>query len=341
MGAAALAGGVRRTASYGDAVSHLSYTSMHRQQSPWKDASSIRRALRPQSARVSDSLEQRGQPVFMLQSTEASFEGSTGETAAAAPALPPPVPSPRLSACISLAPVPEHNAELQQRPPSSISSSSALPLLGGTLAHPAGGERSNSRGSDRLAAAAAAGEGGVHPLPHLNLGGAMVGSEAQPPAASSQQAEAAPVQAQSAAVLAAPSAPQQPQQGSQPQLQEQVHSSVAAADAAAAAAQGTGPVFVPICLAVRDEEYEGMLLNWLALQQQAGGSSNCSSSSGGVPAHVAVERLRGLQAHLRRYASSGVPVVELNLTDMGRALDSMHAYVLQCIELATYGVSQG
>lgn len=110
-------------------------------------------------------------------------------------------------------------------------------------------------------------------------------------------------------------------------------SSVAAADAAAAAAAGTGPVFVPICLAVPEEEYGVMLQDWLARRPPAAGSE---WEPGGWAAASAESgrRLRQLQAHLRQYGASGVPVVEVSLSDMGQALDQLHAYVLLCIELA-------
>lgn len=144
---------------------------------------------------------------------------------------------------------------------------------------------------------------------------------------------------------------------------------MAAADAAAAAAAGTGPVFVPICLAVPDGEYEGMLQDWVQRQERAyassasgsgnsstgagsgrvldvqgGGEVACCSSNGfpspppaggSVPASEGAARLQAVQSHLRQYGSRGVPVVELNMSDMGAALDAMHAYVLQCIALAT------
>ena len=47
--------------------------------------------------------------------------------------------------------------------------------------------------------------------------------------------------------------------------------SVAAQDAAAAAQDGTGPVFVPICLSIRDEESGAMLQDWLPRQQLGAG----------------------------------------------------------------------
>lgn len=106
--------------------------------------------------------------------------------------------------------------------------------------------------------------------------------------------------------------------------------SVAAADAAAAVAAGTGPVFVPIVLAVPEEGYEGALADWLARQQAAAGGD-----WGPQQAAEAARRLRALQDYLRQYAAAGVPVVELSPANtMGAALDSMHAYVLRCIALA-------
>ncbi len=88
-------------------------------------------------------------------------------------------------------------------------------------------------------------------------------------------------------------------------------------------------MFVPMVLSMQDAEYEGMLHDWLSKQQRALGGG------GGGAAHgEAAARLRQLQEHLRRYSATGVPVVECNPGDMGPALDAMHAYVLQCIELA-------
>jgi hypothetical protein len=144
---------------------------------------------------------------------------------------------------------------------------------------------------------------------------------------------------------AAPATPAKPQEAQPGQQQEQqaLHVSVAVADATAAAATGMGPVFVPICLSIPDEEYDGMLLDWLARQQRALGGDNAASSleeaggEAGIPTVAVGEsaaRLRALQEHLRQYGATGVPVVEFNTSDMGRALDAMHAYVLQCIELA-------
>jgi hypothetical protein len=110
---------------------------------------------------------------------------------------------------------------------------------------------------------------------------------------------------------------------------------VAAADAAAAVAAGTGPVFVPICLAIPEAEYGAILPDWLAHQQCAGGGASAAAATAGqADDGEAALRLRQLQEHLRQYAASGVPVVEIDTSDMGQALDSMHSYVLQCIALA-------
>ena len=291
--------GVRRTASFGDAVPSLSYSGWNRQLSPWKDAASSKVLHRPRSARVGDPTLDRGQAVFMLRSvsssaSEGSLEGREGAD------LVQPVPSPRLAACISLPTVMEVGP--------------------GPLALPPGWH---------------AGEEGGAPLP-------PVAEEAAPASGRSsscdQQPEAAQACAATAAVAAAAAgcsaaaalgiAPWQQEPAAAP-LPAATPSSVAAADAAAAAAAGSGPVFVPICLTVPDEEYELMLQDWLARQQAAGEAAGEPVSQG-----ESARRLRQLQEHLRRYGASGVPVVEVSLTDMGQALDRLHAYVLQCIALA-------
>lgn len=364
-GPAEAAAGVRRTASFGDAVPRLSYGGLHRQQSPWKEAGSSKPMLRPRSARMSDQLGQRGQAVFMLQSTDGGEVPSAAGSLAGAPSLPPPVPSPRLSACISLPTVREHSPERQRQHGQDSSSS-----WSGALPAPA----------QQPAAAGAASQAGVPPLQldcseqhwleqqQQQLEQASVGSQSAP--AVSPDAPGIPCGQQEGA--SAPLPPQAPAAEALPGRSAQ-HSSVAAADAAAAAAAGTGPVFVPICLAVPDGEYEGMLQGWVEQQERAhasgaaafgsgsGGGSNggvgssvgigiqesavagdsnqngslCPAATSNVPASEAVTRLCAVQAHLRQYAASGVPVVELNVRDMGAALDAMHAYVLQCIALAT------
>lgn len=277
---AVAAAAVRRTASFGDAVPSLSYGGKHRQQSPWKDAASSKSLARPRSARPGEGLD-LGQAVFMLRSTDSSSSGG-GSSSEACSA--PPVPSPRLAACISLPTVREDGP-----PPLS---------LGG--------------GDDWQEAMAQAWSAQQLPPAAADATGvsASAGS-AQLPAECMRQAEV-----EAAARSAEP----------------QQHSSVAAADAAAAAAAGTGPVFVPICLAVPEEEYEEMLQDWLARQQAAAGVAG--SEWNDAAAAEAACRLRQLQEHLRQYAAAGVPVVELSLSDMGAALDSTHAYVLQCIALA-------
>lgn len=256
---------MRRTASFGDAVPRLSYSSQHRQESPWKDAAGGRGLLHPRSAHVGDGLD-RGRAVFMLRSVDAESGGGSSVDADSASQ---PVPTPRLAACISLPTMPEG------------SPAPALPPL---------------------AEEEAAGE--------CDSEGPLLGLE--------------PPQEGGVAALPQPGA----QQHATPS------GSAAAADAAAAAAQGTGPVFVPICLAVPDEEYELLLQDWLA-RQAAADSGGCWDGEGGAAAAgEAARRLRALQERLRGYATWGVPVVEMSLTDMGQALDSMHRYVLQCIALA-------
>ncbi|KAL4452025.1 hypothetical protein ABPG75_007687 [Micractinium tetrahymenae] len=358
------AAGVRRTASFGDAVARLSYGSLHRQQSPWKDAGSSKPLLRPRSARTTDRLGQRGQAVFMLQSTDGSEVPAGDGEAAPSSALPPPVPSPRLSACISLPTVREHSPERQQQPAGGSISSTPLP----SRQHAPIGSRNPAQ-----AAAAVASTSAVPPL-HLDSPEQQHGPE-QPQQQEQLSGSMAP--AGSHAVPQVPSG-QLDSPPAVPSVRPAQHSSVAAADAAAAAAAGTGPVFVPICLAVPDGEYEGMLHDWLELQERAhagsssgsgggieggpagntctaagtqegvgavfgtqngsacpAGASSSSSSGGRVPASEGAARLRAVQSHLRRYGTSGVPVVELDTSDMGAALDAMHAYVLQCIALAT------
>ncbi|PSC71060.1 P-loop containing nucleoside triphosphate hydrolases superfamily isoform 1 isoform B [Micractinium conductrix] len=291
-GAAAPASGVRRTASFGDAVPSLSYATLHRQQSPWREASRGKKALlRPRSAQVnSDGLGQRGQAVFMLRSTE-SADGV---------ASPPPVPSPRLAACISLPAVLE-DGPLRQR-------GAVGPSLAGLA------EEAVLCSSGQAAA-------GVVPVLPLALDGSAGSTQAEQGVTSSLREQQQVVQP--------------PTQAAQDAAGSPAAGSAAAAEATAAAAAGTGPVFVPICLAVPDDQYEGLLPEWLERQLAAGSSSSEGDDDGGGASMAeAGARLRALQAHLRRYAAAGVPVVELDLSDMGAALDSMHTYVLQCIALA-------
>lgn len=363
VGSTEAGAGVRRTASFGDAVSRLSYGALHRQQSPWKDVSSSKPMLRPRSARMSDQLGRRGQAVFMLQSTDGGELASADGSPAAASTLPPPVPSPRLSACISLPTVREHSPARQQQPGEGSSSACCTP--------PPSSLQQADRSTGLEGAAAAAGPPASVPPLQLDsseqhwlsqqqeLEQASAGSQSEPAGSPAAPQLSTGQQEGGARVPAAPGAlPAEPQRGRPAQ-----HSSVAAADAAAAAAAGTGPVFVPICLAVPDGEYEGMLQDWVERQEQAyagSGSRGAGSSTardaqeGGqagrtlngvtprpatascsVPASEGVARLQAVQAHLRRYGASGVPVVELDMSDMGAALDAMHAYVLQCIALAT------
>ncbi len=292
----AASGGVRRSASFGDAVPSLSYSGWHRQQSPWKEAANSKALLRPRSARVGDPGLDRGQAVFMLRSVGSSASEGSGEGGEAAD-LVQPVPSPRLAACISLPTV------LEDGP--------------GPLALPPGwhaGEEGDGQGAQ------------LPPLAEEEAlaSGRSSRSELQPPEAEGAAAEAAAAAQPKDAALGI--APQQQEAAAAPLLTQPA--SVAAADAAAAAAAGTGPVFVPICLTVPDEEYDLMLQDWLARQQAAGEAARA------VPLHESALRLRQLQEHLRQYGASGVPVVECSLTDMGQALDRLHAYVLQCIALA-------
>ncbi|PRW57326.1 P-loop containing nucleoside triphosphate hydrolases superfamily isoform 1 [Chlorella sorokiniana] len=290
----AASSGVRRSASFGDAVPSLSYSGWRRQQSPWKEAASSKALLRPRSARVGDPGLDRGQAVFMLRSVSSSGSEGGGEGGEAAD-LVQPVPSPRLAACISLPTVLEDGPGPLALPPGWHAEeeddvpSTHLPPLAEEEAPSSG--RSSSMDQQPAAAIEAA-------------------------AGASDPAAAAPGITAWQRDPAAASLP-----AAQP-------GSVAAADAAAAAAAGTGPVFVPICLTVPDEEYDLMLQDWLARQQAAGEAAEA------VPLHESALRLRQLQEHLRQYGASGVPVVETSLTDMGQALDRLHAYVLQCIALA-------
>ncbi|KAL4437565.1 hypothetical protein ABPG77_003546 [Micractinium sp. CCAP 211/92] len=369
-GSAGALTGVRRTASFGDAVSQLSYGALHRQQSPWRDVGSGKPLLRPCSARMSDQLGQRGQAVVMLQSTDAGEAAAPNGGPAPPSALPPPVPSPRLSACLSLPIVQEHLPE-RRRQPRQRSSSSPCTLLPSPLQPPVGSVRPEQ------AAAVPASPEAVPPLKldssehewhdqqQQQLGQAHVGGLSAPAGSPGVPQMTAGQHEARTHVPAWPSGVAAELQHGRPVQ----HSSMAAADAAAAAAAGTGPVFVPICLAVPDGEYEGMLQDWVQRQERAyassaSGSGNSSTGAGSgrvldlqgvgeagcissngfpspptaggsVPTSEGAARLQAVQAHLRQYGSRGVPVVELNMSDMGAALDAMHAYVLQCIALAT------
>lgn len=296
------ASAVRRTASFGDAVQRLSDSSLHRLQSPWREHG-IGSLPRPRSARV-HSLE-RGQAVFMLQSLDpGGSEGGEGDGTGP----PPPLPSPRPA--ISLPPVIEHTPQHWPRrsaslPPSERHRSSPGGVSQQTVPEeapvvPPEEAHTSAQASSRQAS-----------------GAAVAGTSG-----SSTVQDEAPG---TSAAVAAAAAEQRPQ-----------HASVAVADATAAAAAGMGPVFVPICLSIRDEEYEGMLQEWLTHQQRAIGSGDTAPEgpAGSEADAEAARRLRALQAHLRQYGATGVPVVEFNTSDMGQALDAMHAYVLSCIELA-------
>jgi hypothetical protein len=299
---------VRRTASFSDAVHRLSYARLHRLQSPWREAGSHRGGAltRPRSARLGNSSSMdRGQAVFMLQSPEPG--GGDGEAPGAA--LPPRQPSPRLAACVSLPPALEREAQLASMRGVSMPASARRRSGGsGGGAQPATvPEEEEGKEEEEPVADVAV---GVSSLYH----------------AQQHAAAPAPDQAQGSHAQLAHQEPATRASAPPPAVQ---HASIAVADAAAAAAAGTGPVFVPMVLSIKDEEYEGMLHDWLANQQRALGGGDGATAPG-----EAAARLRRLQEHLRRYSATGVPVVECDPSDMGPALDAMHAYVLQCIELA-------
>lgn len=316
---------VRRTASFGDAVQRLHYGSLHRLHPSWKEreqAGSSQALLRPRSARLgSSSSMERGQAIFMLKSPEA--EGCVGaESGGEAGSVPALLPSPRLAPCISLPPVWEQGGrDAPQRChslPSAARQRSTRPSESHQWA-------SHQKPVPEEAAMECFGSGDTDAAPAAVA--VMPPGDEQPPAA---HAPSSPIITEQADVTEASIAGAVANQ--QQQQQQGQHSSVAAADAAAAAAAGAGPVFVPICLTVDDGEYDGMLDDWLAHQQRALGDGGAEGAATPAGSQEAALRLRLLQEHLRQYGASGVPVVDTS--DMAQALDSMHAYVLQCIELA-------
>lgn len=48
----------------------------------------------------------------------------------------------------------------------------------------------------------------------------------------------------------------------------------------------------------------------------------------------ALQRSAILQEHLRTYASKSIPILQLTLADFSSRLDTLHDYLLQCMEAA-------
>eukprot|EP00887_Chlorella_sp_A99_P007753 scaffold20.g7753.t1 len=112
----------------------------------------------------------------------------------------------------------------------------------------------------------------------------------------------------------------------------------AAADAAApppAPAAGAGPVFVPIVLSVPEPDYESLVRDWYADQQDAaessagGGGKEGSKAEQEARLQAVLGRLRALQRHLETRERLGVPVVRVSAGGFAEAADRLHEYILQ------------
>ncbi len=85
-----------------------------------------------------------------------------------------------------------------------------------------------------------------------------------------------------------------------------------------------GPVFVPIVLRIDPEEYPIMAEEWLQRQLPA--------NDGVAEREKTLEQLLALQEYLSSYDDAGVPVMTTGVLKYQDTLDSLHDYVLECIQ---------
>ena len=85
-----------------------------------------------------------------------------------------------------------------------------------------------------------------------------------------------------------------------------------------------GPVFVPIVLRLDPEEYPLAAERWLAAQMP--------SPDGGDAHRHALQQLLALQDYLSSYEASGVPVMPTGVLNSNDTLNTLHEYVLSCID---------
>ncbi|KAL4538457.1 hypothetical protein Ndes2526B_g03240 [Nannochloris sp. 'desiccata'] len=85
-----------------------------------------------------------------------------------------------------------------------------------------------------------------------------------------------------------------------------------------------GPVFVPIVLRVDPEEYPIMAEEWLRRQ--------LPTHTGAAEQERMLEQLIALQEYLSSYKDTGVPVMSIGVLKFQDTLDSLHDYVLECIQ---------
>lgn len=85
-----------------------------------------------------------------------------------------------------------------------------------------------------------------------------------------------------------------------------------------------GPVFVPIVLRMDPEEYPIMAEEWLRRQ--------LPTHSGAAEQERTLEQVIALQEYLSSYNDAGVPVMTTGVLKFQDTLDSLHDYVLECIQ---------
>ncbi|KAK9837746.1 hypothetical protein WJX74_004123 [Apatococcus lobatus] len=88
-----------------------------------------------------------------------------------------------------------------------------------------------------------------------------------------------------------------------------------------------GPLFVPIVLTLERRDHEVLL-------REAASRNLGSSQEADAWVEQALQHSAILQEHLRTYASKSIPILQLTLAGFSSRLDTLHDYLLQCMEAA-------
>ncbi len=93
-----------------------------------------------------------------------------------------------------------------------------------------------------------------------------------------------------------------------------------------------GPIFVPMVIAMQHEDQSTLLEDWVARRwPQAEGDAHAQAS----------HAVQVLADHFAAYGGVGVPVFTVSLRTFGEVLESMHDYLLACVEFACHDAYDG